>query len=76
MRNIIPMMPASADSHTLITGTPAGRPRGHPGTRRAGYGRSRPGTPEERTKIRRSVRALLGAVNQQPPHRSRCSVRP
>jgi hypothetical protein len=42
MRNIILMMAVSADGHTLITGTPAGRPCGHPGTGRADFGRGRP----------------------------------
>jgi hypothetical protein len=37
MRNIIPMVPVSADGHTLITRTPAGHPYGHPGTGRAGW---------------------------------------
>jgi hypothetical protein len=41
MRNIILMMPVSADGYTLIIGTPAGRPCGHPGTGRADYGRGR-----------------------------------
>ena len=42
MRNIILMMPVSADGFTLIIGTPAGRPCGHSGTGRADYGRGRP----------------------------------
>jgi hypothetical protein len=42
MRNIILMMPVSADSYTLITRTPAGRPCRHSGAGRAGYGRGRP----------------------------------
>ena len=39
MKNILLMMPVSADGFTLIIGTPADRPCGHSGTDRADYGR-------------------------------------
>jgi hypothetical protein len=47
MRNIILMMPVSADGFTLIIGTPAGRPCGHSGTGRADYDPRPAGAPEE-----------------------------